>query len=60
MIRQINAEICWGEKRKNNTAIKTNNTTRGNKLEATGERRKLKKIPKEDELKQTKQGIPKQ
>ena len=42
-----NAGKSWNEKGKSNTS-KTNNTTRGNKSEDTGERRKTKKISRLD------------
>ena len=48
-----------GRKEKSNM-IKTNNTTWGNKSEGTGEKRKTKKIPKQEQTTQTKQDILKQ
>ena len=57
MIRQMkNAEICWDEKRK---ATHVKQTTQGNKSENTDERRKAKKISRQDQTIQTKQDIPK-
>ena len=37
-------------KKKKNNKCKTNNTTRGNKSEGTGERRKSKKISRLDKI----------
>ena len=48
-----------GEKENSNTS-KTNNTTRGNKSEGTGERRKAKQVWRKDQTIQTKLDIPKQ
>ena len=39
---------------------KNDKTNRGNKLESTVERRKIKKISRQGKIIQTKQGIPKQ
>ena len=48
-----------GQREKSNT-IRTKDTTRRGKSEDTDERRKTKKIPRQDETILTKQGIPKQ
>ena len=42
-----------GRKGNNNTTIKTNSTTRRDKSESTGERRKTKKITRQDQTIQT-------
>ena len=42
------------------TSIKTKNTNRRDQSESTGERRKTKKIPGQDQTVRTKQDIPKQ
>ena len=53
MIKQRkNATICLNEKKKNNT-IKTNHITRENKSKGIGDRRKNKKIPRQDQTLQT-------
>ena len=56
--QKLNAGTCWDERKKSNTS-KTSNTTRGNKSEDTGERRKTKKISRQDKTIQKNQGIPK-
>ena len=43
-----NAGTCRDQKRGRNTKRKDNNTTWGNKLESSGERRKIKEIPTKD------------
>ena len=55
-----NAGICRDKKEKSNSTSKTNNSTWRNKSEGTGERRKIKKISRQDKTIQTKQNIPKQ
>ena len=49
-----------GRKEESNTTIKTSNTTRGDESEGSGERRKTKNIPRQDQTIQTKQDVPKQ
>ena len=49
-----------GKKEKSNSTSKINNTTRGNKPEDTGERKKTNKISRQDKTIQTKQDISKQ
>ena len=49
-----------GQKEQSDTTIKTSNTTRKNKSEDTGERRKAKKISRQDKIILTKQDILKQ
>ena len=44
-----NARICWDEKKKTTQQLKTNDTTRWNKSEGTGKRRKTKKISRQDQ-----------
>ena len=48
-----------GRKEMSNSTRKTNNTTQGNKPEVTGERRKIKKISRQDKTIQRKQNIRK-
>ena len=48
-----------GMRKKRNT-IRTNETTRRDKTEGTGERKKTKKIPRQDQTIQTTQDIPNQ
>ena len=49
--------LRWKEK---SYTVKTNNTSRGNKSEGNGERKKAKMIRKQDKIIQTKKDIPKQ
>ena len=48
----------FGRKEKCNTTIKINNTTRRHKSKGTGERRKIKKILRQDQIIKTKREIP--
>ena len=41
--------ICGRGKEKSNTTVKTNNANRGNISEAIGERKKIKKIQRQDQ-----------
>ena len=49
-----NAGICWDEKRKATQQLKKNDTTRGDKSEGAGERRKPKMIMRRDKTIHTK------
>ena len=60
MIKQ--RKTLWNklEQKGKSKTSNNDNTTRGNKLKSTGEKRKIKKIPRQGKTIQTKKDIPKQ
>ena len=53
--RRKKSSNILGKKEQSKTTIKTNNSYRGNKSERSGERRKTKKIPRQDQTMQIKE-----